>query len=205
MAREKEVQIAGIKQEDEQMTTVARNILRQELFEHHPYALRANGSVDSVQQLTQKDLLAFRDRYLVAKNGVIAVLADVRAAEVKRAFRKESASMKPGALALTVRRRAGAAEKSETVESQRTKAQGVRDGRLSRSGYVQPGPISAGVDRRGEQRSRFALFYPDSRRKWAWLTIVGASQMEGLVPGLFAFYLGTDPKKDRAGESGAAR
>jgi zinc protease len=24
---------------------------------------------------------------------------------------------------------------------------------------------------------------------------VGASQMEGLVPGLFAFYLGTDPKK----------
>ena len=24
---------------------------------------------------------------------------------------------------------------------------------------------------------------------------VGASQMEGLVPGLFAFYLGTDPQK----------
>src|SRR5438309_6860344 len=63
VAREKEVQIAGIKQADEQLTTVARNILRQALFDHHPYALRANGSVDSVQPLTQKNLLDFRDRY----------------------------------------------------------------------------------------------------------------------------------------------
>src|SRR6202022_4753882 len=48
VTREKEVQIAGIKQEDEQLTTVARNILRQALFNHHPYALRANGSAESV-------------------------------------------------------------------------------------------------------------------------------------------------------------
>ena len=32
VAREKEVQIAGIKQEEEQLTTVARNIMRQALF-----------------------------------------------------------------------------------------------------------------------------------------------------------------------------
>src|SRR6266702_6692084 len=48
IAREKEIQLAAIKQEEEQMTTVARNILRQALFTQHPYALRANGSVDSV-------------------------------------------------------------------------------------------------------------------------------------------------------------
>src|SRR5438045_1929284 len=73
VAREKEVQIAGIKQEEEQPTTVARNILRQALFDHHPYALRANGSTESVQKLTQKDLLEFPDRYVAAKNGVIAL------------------------------------------------------------------------------------------------------------------------------------
>src|SRR5438034_1019353 len=96
IAREKEIQIAAIQQEEEQLTAVARNIMRQALFPRHPFALRANGSVESVQRLTQKDLLEFRDRI-------------------------------------------------------------------------------------GEQ---MGLAY-----------YVGANQMQGLVPGLFAFYLGTDPQK----------
>ena len=33
--------------------------------------------------LTSEDLLAFRDRYLVARNGVLAVFGDVRAEEVR--------------------------------------------------------------------------------------------------------------------------
>src|SRR6266480_456506 len=86
IAREKEVQIAAIKQDEEQLTTVARNILRQALFTQHPYALRANGSVESVQRLNQKDLLEFRDRYVVAKNGVIFVFGDVKATEVRQLF-----------------------------------------------------------------------------------------------------------------------
>src|SRR5207302_2146987 len=57
VVREKQVQMAGIKQDEEQPTTVARNILRQALFTDHPYALRANGSPESVQHLTQKDLI----------------------------------------------------------------------------------------------------------------------------------------------------
>src|SRR5438309_6963818 len=95
IAREKEIQIAAIKQEEEQLTTVARNILRQALFTQHPYALRANGSVESVQRLNQKDLLEFRDRYVVAKNGVIFVFGDVKAAEVKQLFEQALGGMRP--------------------------------------------------------------------------------------------------------------
>src|SRR5438105_1797601 len=84
VAREKEVQLAGLKEEDEQPSTVARNILRAALFGQHPYALRVIGSPDSVPRLTQKNLLDFRDRYLVAKNGVIFVFGAVKAAEVKQ-------------------------------------------------------------------------------------------------------------------------
>src|SRR6059058_2542090 len=40
IAREKEIQIASIQQEEEQLTSVARNIMRQALFSQHPYALR---------------------------------------------------------------------------------------------------------------------------------------------------------------------
>src|SRR6266704_2367086 len=46
IAREKEIQIAAIQQEEEQLTSVARNIMRQALFPQHPYALRSNGSVE---------------------------------------------------------------------------------------------------------------------------------------------------------------
>src|SRR5213083_601105 len=59
VAREKEIQLAAIQQEEEQLTSVARNIMRQALFPRHPYALRTNGSVESVQRLTQKILLKF--------------------------------------------------------------------------------------------------------------------------------------------------
>src|SRR5881409_898583 len=101
IAREKETQVAAIQQEEEQLTTVARNIMRQALFPQHPYALRSNGSVESVQRLTQKDLLEFRDRHVVAKNGVIYVFGDVKAAEVKQLVEQLLSKMKPGALALT--------------------------------------------------------------------------------------------------------
>src|SRR5438874_5002963 len=117
IAREKEIQLAAIKQEEEQMTTVARNILRQALFTQHPYALRANGSVDSVQRLTQKDLLEFRDRYVVAKNGVIFVFGDVKAAEVKQLFEKALGGMRPGELALTDAHPAAPLSKTDSVES----------------------------------------------------------------------------------------
>src|SRR5437764_2400945 len=55
IAREKEVQMAAIRQEEEQLTSVARNIMRQALFSQHPYALRANGSIESIQGFTQQD------------------------------------------------------------------------------------------------------------------------------------------------------
>ena len=48
IAREKEIQIAAIQQEEEQLTSVARNIMREALFPQHPYALRSNGSVGAV-------------------------------------------------------------------------------------------------------------------------------------------------------------
>jgi zinc protease len=81
--REKEVQLASIKAEDEEMTVVARNLLRRNLFAGHAYGRPALGSPESVERLDDAALRAFRDRYLVAKNGVIAVFGNVRAQEVK--------------------------------------------------------------------------------------------------------------------------
>src|SRR5947199_6396593 len=117
--------MAAIKQEEEQLTTVARNIMRQALFPQHPYALRSNGSIQSVRQLTQKDLLEFRDRYVVAKNGVIYVFGDVKAAEVKQLIEQSLGQMQPGMLALSDAKPSVTLGKAEMVESDKDKAHSV--------------------------------------------------------------------------------
>ena len=54
VALEKAAQIAAIKAEDEQITTVARNIMREKLFGKHPYALRNSGRADSVEDHSRR-------------------------------------------------------------------------------------------------------------------------------------------------------
>jgi zinc protease len=194
IAREKEIQIAAIQQEEEQLTTVARNIMRQALFPQHPYALRTNGSVESVQRLTQKDLLEFRDRYIVAKNGVIFVFGDVKAAEVKQLFEKALGGMKPGMLALTDVHPAPPLSGIETVGSRKEKAQGVI--MVGFRGASISSPDRHALELIDEASSDLgSRFFVRIREQMGLAYYVGASQMQGLVPGLFAFYLGTDPQK----------
>src|SRR6266567_231851 len=194
IAREKEIQIAAIQQEEEQLTAVARNIMRQALFLQHPYALRSNGSVESVQRLTQKDLLEFRDRHVVSKNGVIYVFGDVKAAEVKQLVEHALGKMKPGALALTDAKPSTPLSKPETVESRKDKAQGVI--MVGFRGASLSSPDRYALELIDEASSDLgSRFFIRIREQMGLAYYVGASQMQGLVPGLFAFYLGTDPQK----------
>src|SRR6266404_2159490 len=194
IAREKEIQIAAIQQEEEQLTTVARNIMRQALFPKHPYALRSNGSAESVKRLTQKELLEFRDRYVVAKNGVVLVFGDVKASEVKQLVDQTFGKMKPGALALTDAKASAPLGKPETVESHKEKAQGVI--MVGFRGASLSSPDRYALDLIDEASSDLgSRFFIRIREQMGLAYYVGAGQMQGLVPGLFSFYLGTDPQK----------
>ena len=192
--RERQVQLAGIKEDEEQLTTVARNILREALFRDHPYALRGKGSANSVDNLTREQLLAFRDRYLVARNGVVSVFGNVKAEEVRALFETSLGKMKPGELALTAAPQSEPLTTTVTVESLKDKAQGVL-----MVGF-------RGADMFSEDRYALELideassdigsrFFVRIREEMGLAYFVGASQMQGLVPGLFLFYLGTDPQK----------
>ncbi|MEY2502692.1 MAG: zinc protease [Verrucomicrobiota bacterium] len=194
LEREREVQLAGIKEDEEQLTTVARNILREALFRDHPYALRGKGSAESVAKLTRQQLLAFRETYLVAGNGVISVFGNVKAAEVRELFENALGKMKAGQLALTAAPPSTPLPGTVTVESLKEKAQGVL-----MVGF-------RGADLFSEDRSALELideassdlgsrFFLRIREEMGLAYFVGASQMQGLVPGLFLFYLGTDPQK----------
>ncbi|MEP7077922.1 MAG: pitrilysin family protein [Chthoniobacterales bacterium] len=194
VAREKEVQLAEIKEEEEQLTTVARNILREALFAQHPYALRGKGSADSVTKLTQKNLVEFRDRYLVARNGVISVFGNVKAAEVKQLFEQLLATMKPGELELGNVAKGEPLAQTVEVESLKEKAQGVL--MIGYRGADMFSPDRYALELIDEASSDLgSRFFIRIREKMGLAYYVGAAQMQGLVPGFFVFYLGTDPQK----------
>ena len=192
--REKTVQAAAIKSEDEHMTSLARNRLRAEMFGSHPYALRSSGSLESVGRLDRARLAAFRDRHVVAKNGVLAVFGNVNAAEVRAQVERLFAEMPAGELALETVPQPGAPMESRLVEHYEDKEQAVL-----MIGY--PGTTVSGKDRHAlelidEASSDLgSRFFVRIREELGLAYFVGSSQMVGLAPGLFIFYVGTDPRK----------
>jgi zinc protease len=192
--REKAVQVATIKAEDEHVTSVARNLLRAALFGEHPYALRANGSVEGVNSLDRAALLALQKDYLVARNGVVAVFGDVNAADVRQKLETLLAEMPAGELQLGKLPEAALPAAAGLVEKFEDKEQAVL-----MVGY--PGTTV-------ESKDRYALelideassdlgsrFFIRIREELGLAYFVGSSQMLGLAPGLFSFYVGTDPLK----------
>ena len=192
--REKTVQSAAIKAEDEHMTSLARNRLKAELFGAHPYALRSSGSLESVAKLDRAQLEAFRQRHVVAKNGVLAVFGNVDAAEVREQVERLFASMPPGEMALETPPQPEAPTESRLVEHFEDKEQAVL-----MVGY--PGTTIDGHDRHAlelidEASSDLgSRFFIRIREELGLAYFVGSSQMVGLARGLFTFYVGTDPRK----------
>ena len=194
VARQKEIQIAAIQQEEEQLTVVARNLLRETLFQTHPYALRASGSVEALRHVTSKDLLDFRDRFLVGKNGVIYVFGNVNGAEVKTLMEEALGAMKPGELALQDAAHPAILEKKQIVESRKDKSQAVI--MVGYTGADVSSPDRHALELIDEASSDLgSRFFVRIREQMGLAYYVGASQMQGLAGGLFAFYLGTDPQK----------
>jgi zinc protease len=194
VAREKKVQLAGLKAEEEEMTSVARNLLRRALYSGHPYGLRQLGTPESVEGLDVEALSRFHKKHFVGKNGVIAIFGDVKAEEVKTLAEEYFASLPEGEEALTAPPAPPSPEKTVTVEEFRDKHQAV-----VMVGYL--GTEFSNPDRHvleliDEASSDLgSRFFIRIREEMGLAYYVGTSQMPGLSPGPFVFYLGTSPEK----------
>jgi zinc protease len=194
IAREKEIQLAGIKAEEEEMTVVARNLLRANLFPNHPYGLRATGTRESITKLARQDLLDFHRKYVVGRNGVIAVYGDVKAAEVKALIEKQLGALPAGEAAFADAPKPQPLEKAISVEEAKEKAQAI-----IMVGYLGAdifSPDRYALDLIDEASSDLgSRFFVRIREKMGLAYFVGSTQVPGLVAGPFVFYLGTSPEK----------
>jgi len=194
VSREKEAQLASIKAEEEEMTVVARNLLRAELFGSHPYGLRASGTPESVARLTPDHLRAFRDRHLVARNGVLAVFGDVHAEEVRALAEEVLGGLPAGEPALTSVAASPALAASREAEVIKDKEQAVL--MVGFPGTDLFSPDNAALEIIDEACSDLgSRLFLRIREEMGLAYFVGSSQMGGLARGMFGFYLGTAPEK----------
>ena len=192
--REKIVQAAAIKSEDEHMTSLARNRLRAEMFGSHPYALRSSGSLESVARIDRAQLEAFKAQHVVARNGVLAVFGNVDAEEVRAEAERLFAALPVGEPALEKVPQPAPLAAAKFAEQFQDKEQAVL-----MIGY--PGTTVDSKDRHALELIDEACsdlgsrFFIRIREQLGLAYFVGSSQMVGLAPGLFMFYVGTDPRK----------
>jgi len=192
--REKVAQLAGIKAEEDQVTTVARNGLREKFFGSHPYSLRANGSAESVASLKPAQLREFFRRYATARNCVLSVAGDVRADEVFKLVQKAFSELPSGESIFDRAEIPVPPKESSVVAAERQKQQAIV--MVGYPGVALDDPDRVTMELIETASSDLASrFFERIREKMGLAYFVGASQFVGPVPGLFAFYLGTDPAK----------
>ena len=194
IAREKEVQLASIKAEEEEMTSVARHLLRRNLFAGHPYGLRGLGSPESVARITRDDLTAFRDRFIVGSNGVLAVFGSVREGEVRALIESELGALHGGAPAFTDLPQPTPLTASREVVETKPKQQAVL--MIGVHGTDVFSPDRAALELIDEACSDLgSRLFLRIREEMGLAYFVGSSQLVGLARGAFIFYVGTDPAK----------
>ena len=195
--REKEAQLASIKAEEEEPTSLARNLMRRTLFAGHPYGLRSSGSPETVAGLDRDQLLAFHQQYVAGRNGVIAVFGAVKADEVKALVEKLFCELPAGQSALEIPPQPAPLAAAQSVEEYKEKEQAIV--MVGFRGLDLFSPDRYALELIEEACSDLgSRFFVRIREKLGLAYFVGASQVAGLVPGPFIFYLGTDPAKVEA-------
>ena len=196
MERERELQLAGLRAQKDQLLQSAGRAMRRALFGDTGYGLHANGNEESVAALKLDQLRAFQHRLITPNNCVIAIYGDVEADEVRReieqAFSQWPADSKLAdqfALATTTTRPPG----SSRVVEPRDKQQAVIVIGFPGATIFDPDRFALELIQEACSDLGSRLFLR-IRDELGLAYYVGAQNFPGLIPGSFSFYCGTSPE-----------
>jgi len=193
LTRERDVQLAEIKSEQDQVLKSCQQLLRETMFAKHPYRFNILGTPDTLGKLTTKDLAEFQRRYVVPNNMVIAIFGDVNAADIRKKIEAKFGALKPGKPEFNT----GGAEKLAATarkQSEKKKEQAVLLIGFSSTDIYNKDRYA--LDLMNEVYSGLgSRLFIRLRDELSLCYYTGAYQMLGLEPGFFAFYVGTTGEK----------
>jgi len=192
--REREVQLAGIRAQKDQLLQSAALAMRQALFGGTGYGLDAQGTEASIQSIRIADLRAFHEKFARPDNCVLAVYGDVNPREVREAVEKALGQWPKGATALRPLPPLAPLRESKRVLELRDKKQAVVV--VGFRGVTLHEPDRYSLELLQEACSDLgSRLFLRIREKLGLAYYVGAQNVIGLAPGYFAFYAGTAPEK----------
>lgn len=193
--REREVQLAQIRAQKDELLRSAGLAMRRALFGNTSYGLDSLGSEESLAKLTPTELKAFHQRLAVPNNGVLAVFGDVQASQVLAGVTKTLGTWKRGAEVPAVSRfKAQGSRSPKHVLETRDKKQAVLF--IGWPGVTLHDPDRFALELLQETCSDLgSRLFQRIREKLGLAYYVGAQNFMGLAPGYVGFYAGTEPAK----------
>ena len=194
LERERQIQLAQIKAQKDELLPTAARMMRRGLFGDRSYGLNTIGTETSVQQIRVEDLRQFHERLVVPNNCVLAIFGDVEAEAVKAAVEKHFGLLKRGQPAIQDLSPAPDLTEIKRLAENRDKKQAVMV--IGFPGTSLHSPDRYALELLQEACSDLgSRLFLRIRDKLGLAYYVGAQNFPGLIPGYFAFYVGTEPEK----------
>jgi zinc protease len=194
LEREREVQLAALQAQRDQLLASAARLMRRALFGPHGYGLDTIGEQASLQRLTRADLQQFYRRAAVPNNCVLAVFGDVDPKRVRQLAQARFGKWRrTDRLPWTKAGRGPLLRGVKRVgETRDDKNQAVLV--MASGGTTLYDPDRYALDLLQEACSDLgSRLFVRVREKLGLAYYVGAQNFLGLVPGYFCFYAGTQP------------
>jgi zinc protease len=198
LEREREIQLANLQAQKDHLLKCASVAMRQALFGNTGYGLDPLGNEQSLEKLQPADLKHFHETFAVPNNCVLAIFGDVNTAEIKAAAEKAFANWKPNPAA-KIRNSAIGSQAAQQPVTQR-----IQETRDKKQAVIVIGFTGTTL----HSNERYALdllqeacsdlgsrLFLRIREELGLAYYVGAQHFPGLIPGYFAFYVGTMPEK----------
>jgi zinc protease len=178
----------------DQLLNSCSQLMRRALFGPIGYGLDSSGSLESVAALNLKRLAEFHKKVVIPNNCVLAVFGDVQSKPLVAAVKKHLGRWQKGAPAIASPPPPPALTEIKRVRDTRDKAQAVIVVGFRGTSVLDSDryPLELLQEGCSDLGSRLFLRI---RENLGLAYYVGAQNFLGLVPGYFAFYVGTAPEK----------
>lgn len=99
LSRNKARLLVGLQQQKQDPNSLASLAFDKALYGTHPYAHPSSGTLDSVPNIEQKDLIDFQNRYLVAANASLSMTGNLTLDQAKRIAESVTSNLSKGKVA----------------------------------------------------------------------------------------------------------
>lgn len=189
--REKEAEIASLKEDLDEIVDYGRKCLRERFFGEHPFAIEPTGSLESLSALTLEDVRELYRSTICAENLVLSVAGDFDAVRIRPRLEELASKLPSGSFSPRQAPFSAPSSPGEHVEPMARK-QAVVFEAYPDVGITHPTyPVGEVADELFSGMS--SLLFERVRDDLGLAYFVGSNRITGVETGLFYFYAGTNP------------